>query len=247
MEEIKKFFKQIKWYEWLYMSVFISAIVILSIVFKSGWLIALNSLFGILTLFFVAKGKILGIIIGIIQCVMYIVICFYNRLYGEVIISCLISIPIMIAILVSWIRNLGVRDKIVKVNKSISPLEWVVSTLSVALISFALYFLLEYFNTANLIISTLSIFFGVMSDYLMVRRCEYGFVFEILCNVIKMCLWIFLVVQNNDLSYITTISQYLMYLSLNIVGMINWIRMKRRQNLSVDSQVIESKNCESNI
>lgn len=231
MEGLKTFFSQVKWYEWLYMPLFICTIIVLGCVFKAGALVIFNSLSGILTVFFLAKGKMIGNVLGVIQSVFYIVISYFNAFYGEVLLCCCITIPIYIASIISWARNLNSKDKIVKVNKSLGWVEWVVSILSAVVISIGIYFLLDFFNTANLLVSTLSVFSCLMAGYLVVRRSEYNFVFYILNNIVCICLWVYAILQNNELGYITTIVQYCMFLILNIFGVFNWIKIKKVQRL----------------
>ena len=231
MESIKKFLKQIKWYEWLYMSVFFCIISCLSCVFNSGPLITCNSLLGILTSFFLAKGKILGNFLGIVQSSLYIVMCYNNNYYGEIIVGACFTIPVYIASIISWARNLNKTDNIVKVNKNLSWQEWLCASLGDVMFTIGIFFLLDYFNTANLIISTLSVGSCAFARYLAVRRCEYNFLFQLPNNIMRMCLWIFVIIQKGDISYITTIIQYIMYLCLNIFGAFNWIRLKKIQRL----------------
>lgn len=231
MENIKSFFKQIKWYEWLYMSIFICIIICLSCIFDSSLLILFNSLLGILTVFFLAKGKMIGNILGIVQSSLYIIMCYFNKYYGEILVGVCFTIPIYIASIISWARNLNKTDNIVKINKSLSLTEWLLAGLGDILFSVGVFFLLDYFDTTNLIISTLSVAFCAMARYLAVRRNEYNFIFQILNNIMRMCLWIFVIVQKGDVSYITTIIQYVMYLSLNTFGVFNWIKLKKIQKL----------------
>ena len=231
MEGLKRFFGQVKWFEWLYMSLFICTIIVLGCVFKASALVIFNSLFGIFTTFFIAKGKILGTVLGLVQSSLYIVMCYYNQYYGEILVGACFTIPVYIASIISWTKNLNKRDKIVRINKNFSNLEWVLSLLADVVFSVGIYYLLRHFNTANLLVSTFSVGFCAMARYLTFRRSEYNFIFQILNNLMRMCLWIFVVVQNHDISYITTIVQYVMYLSLNTFGVFNWIKIKKVQRL----------------
>ncbi len=239
MERIKRFFGQAKWYEWLYMSLFICTIIVLSCLFKAGALVIFNSLFGILSVFFLAKGKMIGNVLGVVQSVLYIVISYFNAFYGEVLLCCCIYIPINIASIISWARNLNEKDKIVIINKSLGWVEWVVSILSAVVISIGIYFLLDYFNTANLLVSTLSVFSSLMAGHLVIRRSEYNFAFYILNNIVCICLWLYVILQNNKVGYITTIVQYCMFLILNILGVINWAKIKKSQEIK--NPILENK------
>ena len=151
--------------------------------------------------------------------------------YGEIIVGACFTIPVYIASIISWARNLNKTDNIVKVNKNLSWQEWLCASLGDVMFTIGIFFLLDYFNTANLIISTLSVGSCAFARYLAVRRCEYNFLFQLPNNIMRMCLWIFVIIQKGDISYITTIIQYIMYLCLNIFGAFNWIRLKKIQRL----------------
>lgn len=231
VDKLKKFFSQIKWYEYVYMLFFVSVLIVIGAVFRSSTIVIFNSLFGIFTVFFIAKGKLIGNFFGIIQCILYAVISYFNNFFGEVIICLAISIPIYVVSIISWLRNQNKKDNVVKVNKNISLKEWVCSLLVLALVSVGVYFLLKTFNTANLLVSVMSVVTLMMAGYLVVRRSEYNFVFYILNNIICICLWLTLVIKNGEIGYLATVVQYVIFLTLNIVGVFNWIRIKKIQNM----------------
>lgn len=213
------------------MSIFISVIIILGVVFHSSALVVFSSLFGVSAVFFIAKGKLVGNVLGIIQSVLYIVISYFNNFFGEVIICLAITIPIYIITIISWLKNQNKKDNVVKVNKSLSLKEWVVALLILTVLSIGVYFLLDAFNTANLLVSVMSVVSCMMAGYLVVRRSEYNFVFYIINNIVCICLWLTLVIKGAEVGYIATVVQYFIFLTLNVFGVYNWIKIKKIQNL----------------
>ncbi len=77
-EKMKAFFKQIKWWEYTFMSVFIVAIVVSGIVFKSSALTIFCSLFGIVGVFFIAKGMLIGQMISIVYGALYATMSYFK-------------------------------------------------------------------------------------------------------------------------------------------------------------------------
>ena len=230
-EKMKAFFKQIKWWEYTFMSVFIVAIVVSGIVFKSSELTIFCSLFGIVGVFFIAKGMLIGQMISIVYGALYATMSYFNHLYGEMIVTLAVTIPLYIATIISWMRNSSKKDKVVKVNKSLSVLEWCLFFVVSVGVGVGMYFMLRAFKTANLLISTFSVVALCMAGYLVVRRCEYNFIFYILSNIIGICLWMFTIIKESNITYIPTIILFCVLLFLNIFGMITWIKIKHIQNL----------------
>lgn len=241
MKAIKDFFKSFKWWEYVYMFLFSSVIIILGILFKSDILVIISAILGIFSVFFIAKGRILGNIVGIVQCVLYSIISAINLYYGEVVLSCCITIPTYVLSIITWIKNLTKKEKVVKVNRRISWKEWLSMFAVVAAIAVGVYYMLRAFNTANLLISTFGVAFTMCAGYLLVRRCEYSFVFYIFNNFSAITLWS-ITIANGQISNVPTLIQMLIFFILNIVGIINWVMLKRSQKEEIqDKQQIEEE------
>ncbi len=230
-EKFKMFFKQIKWWEYLLIAVSLSVVLALGIVFDSGWIVILSSVFGVLGVFFIAKGKIIGNFLAIIQSGLYCAMAYSNKLFGEFIVCLAVTIPLYIFTVVSWLRNNSKQDNVVKINKNIKKLEWLLIFAVASASAFGVYYLLRYFNTAHLLISTFSVMTCAIGGYLILRRSEFTFVFFIVNNLISICLWLFVIITNNNLAYIATIAQYGIFLILNSYGVYNWICIKRIQSM----------------
>ena len=226
----KRFLQQIRWYEWLYMFFFEATIITLGCVFGSNALVIICSALSVLSVFLTCKGIWVGALIGAIQAFMYCFICLNNQFYGEIISNVVISIPSYLISVYTWAKNANRGSKIVKVSKKISWKEWLISATIVVAITVAFYFILEVFNTRNLIWSTISLGIGIYAYYMMMRRCEYMFIFYIVANVVGVMLWIYNIINIGDMTTIPMLARYFMFFALNIYGFINWINMRRKQN-----------------
>lgn len=221
------------------MFLFFATVISLGIVFKSSYLVILNSIFGIITCFFAAKGMLLANFTGIIQIIMYIVMCVFNRYYGEIIVCCVISIPSYVLSAITWFRNRNKESNVVKVSKAISWKEWLIVVSVIAVISVGMYFLLQMFNTAGLVVSTISVGITALAGYLLMRRSEYNFIAFLVNNSICFVLWLNVVLQG-DISYITTCTNYVLYFSMNLFGIFNWLRLKKQQNTNQAETSLQS-------
>ncbi len=228
---MKAFFKNIKWYEWTFMSVCYVAIITLGIVFKSSALIILNSITGITATFLIAKGLWIGNVIGIIQVVLYCTMSFFNNLYGEMITCGIFSLSTYCFSIYSWLKNRKEGSNILKISNGLKWQEWISVIFALSGISVGMYFVLGALNTTNLIVSTICVGFSTLSYYLRIRRCEKNFIFSCLINVIKFVLWMSVILNGGGLNYIPTIVNYVIYFCINAFGLFYWIKLKKLQNL----------------
>ncbi len=233
---MKKFFENIKWYEWAMMAVFAVTLIAVSVVEHSSAVVICNSLIGIVAVFFVSKGLIIGQILGIVQGIVYCILSAQNRYFGEVIVCACVTIPLYLIAIFTWIKNRQDAN-VVKVNKrNFGLLEWAITLVVMAVVGVGVYFLLKAFNTANLILSTFSVVFTMTAGYLLVRRCEYSFVFYMISNMICIGLWTGLIVSIGDISLLPTVLCYCIFLILNIFGIVNWAKLKRTQKPAKDEK-----------
>ena len=96
-----------------------------------------------------------------------------------------------------------------------------------AAVTSAFYFILEYFNTANIIPSTLSVTTSFIAVYLTFRRSEYYAVAYAANDIILIILWI--LAAKTDISYVSVIVCFAMFLVNDLYGFISWKRMHKRQ------------------
>ena len=62
-------------------------------------------------------------------------------------------------------------------------------------------------------------------------RSEFSFIFYIISNIIGVAMWIALVIQDNNLSQLITFITSLTYLLINIFGIFNWLKLKKKQEV----------------
>lgn len=84
--------------------IFIILGIICIIIDPSCWFNVLDMYILMVNIDLVARGKLVGIVIGIIECLLYAFICYKTQLYGEIVKMFCISIPLNTISLISWIR-----------------------------------------------------------------------------------------------------------------------------------------------
>ena len=136
------------------------------------------------------------------------------------------TLPLMIVGLVNWLKHQD--DTKTVIIKEITKRELVLVLLSQIIMFGCYYYVLKYFNTNNLIISTLSIVASLIATYLTARRSEYGFIGFIINDLILITLWGIPVITGS-LALIPVLLCPLLLLINDIYGVYNWKRLREKQ------------------
>lgn len=217
---MKKIFKNWSKFEVILLITSIVIIIFSGIISKSEILTVFTSISGVLCALLMAKGKVISQVVGLVEIVLYTILSYKNEYYGEVIIYITVQLPLYIVGIVSWIKNKNEETETVNKNK-INKIEWIL-LLFVNMFAFiALYKILQYFNTKQLIVSTISMITSLSATYLLARRSKYGFIFYILNDVILILLWGVPILQG-DLTLIPILIEPVILFINDSYGWKNW-------------------------
>ena len=195
---MKKIFKDWTRFEQILLLGSLITIITAGIFCKSNILTIVCSVTGIFVALTQAKGKVISQFIGLILVVLYSILSYQNKYYGEVLIYIFIMFPLFISGIISWIKNIDKETNTVIENK-LNKKEWIILILISVILFIGLYNLLKYFNTSQLFVSTLSMVMSLFATYLVVRRSKYGFLFYICNDIILFILWGIPVISGNVL------------------------------------------------
>ena len=194
---------------------------------KDGFITLVASLLGVTSIIINAKGNPSGQILMIIFSILYGIISFNCAYYGEMITYLGMTAPMAVIAFISWFRNPYGDGKEVKVN-SIKLSEVLFMLIIGAGVTFVFYFILKFFHTSHLIISTLSVLTSFIAVYLMFRRSVFFSLAYALNDIVLMILWGLVCLK--DTSYVSVTVCFMMFLVNDIYGFISWNRMEKRQN-----------------
>jgi len=187
----------------------------------------ISSLVGVTALIFIAKGMLIGQVLGLIFATFYGVISFFFQYYGETITYLCMSAPVGIAALVSWAKNPYRGAAEVKVaNMTRGKTAFMI--LATTAVTVAFYFILRVLGTANLIPSTVSVATSFAASYLTYCRSPWYALAYALNDVVLVILWTLATIESS--SYFPMIICFVVFLVNDIYAFYNWRRMKRRQN-----------------
>lgn len=225
---MKNPFRALTKFEWGLYIFSIVAIIVCAILAKNiDPITAAALLVGATGLIFCAKGEPIGQILIVVFALLYGYISLTFRYYGEMITYLGLSAPVAIAAVVAWIRNPYEKGKsevkVEKLSKKTVILMWIFTVV----ITVAFYFILKFFDTPNLIFSTLSVATSFLASYLTYFRSPFYAVGYAANDIVLIVLWVLASMQ--DTSYIPMVVCFVVFLLNDSYGFINWQRMKKRQ------------------
>lgn len=228
MEKVKGLISYFSKFEIILWSFSVLSIIISFIVFdRSNYLTLCASLIGVTSLIFCAKGNPFGQILMIIFSIIYGIISYSFSYFGEMITYLGMTLPMSVFALVSWLRNPYKESKsevaVAKLKKKDIPL----IIISALVVTIAFYFILKHFNTANLLPSTFSVTTSFIAAFLTYKRSPFFALAYATNDIVLIVLWV--LATKEDISYISVIICFIVFLFNDLYGFSNWLRMQKRQ------------------
>lgn len=223
--KVFKYFSKFEWALWGSSLFLIAAFYCL---FDPSSPLALTaSLLGATSLIFCAKGNPFGQVLMIIFSVLYGIISYSFAYYGEMITYICMTGPMAVFALISWLRNPYNGNKSeVKVNR-LKRAEIVFMMILTLIVTVIFYFILKFFNTANLLPSTVSVTTSFIAVYLTFRRSPYFALAYATNDIVLIVLWAIATMEN--VSYISVVVCFITFLVNDLYGFVSWKRMEKRQ------------------
>ena len=228
MNKIKRLFRYFSRVEKIILFSSLSFIILAFLIFdRENYLTLIASVLGAISLIFNAKGKPIGQVFIIIFSFLYGYISFGFGYYGEMITYLGMSAPMATLSLISWLRHpFKGNHAEVQINK-LKYYDIIIGALLAVFVTVAFYFILSYFNTANLIVSTLSVATSFFAAYFLFRRSPYFALAYAVNDIVLIILWILASIE--DISYLSVIICFTSFLVNDTYSFINWKRMQKIQ------------------
>ncbi len=196
----------------------IMLIIISFLVFdRENYLTLTASVVGATALIFNAKGNPAGQLLIVVFSILYGIISFTFAYYGEMITYLGMTAPMAVFAFLSWLRNpYGGNRAEVKVNR-LKEREPVFMLALTAVITFIFYFILKFFAVTT----------SFLAVYLTFRRSAYFALAYAANDIVLIVLWTLAVLS--DISYLSVIVCFIMFLVNDVYGYISWTKMQKRQ------------------
>lgn len=223
---IKDFFIRLTAFEWL-LWLGSAAMITVSYLLAGEYdiLTLIASLIGVTALIFTAKGNVLGPVILIFFSLFYGYISFTQQYYGEIFTYVGMSAPVSAVSVITWLKNPYSSNE-VKVSK-LTTKTMTVLLIATVVVTVLFYFILKVFGTASLIISTISVATSFLASMLTTLRSPFYAAAYALNDIVLIVLWI--IASAGDISCITMVVCFVVFLINDLYGLINWLKMQKKQ------------------
>lgn len=195
------------------------------------------SLIGVTALIFLAKGNVIGQILTIVFGLIYAIISYQYHYYGEMITYLGMTAPIALLSAITWLKhpyeNKKMEVEVTHLKKSQIQRMIIFSII----VTFIFYFILNFFNTANLVISTISITTSFLASYLMLYRNPTYALAYAANDIVLIILWV--LACFDSISHLPVVICFFMFFFNDIYAFFNWKRIHNKQKQSRLSKNIE--------
>lgn len=186
------------------------------------------ALIGVTSLVFAAKGNVWAQILMIVFSILYGIISFRFRYWGEMITYLAMTMPMAVWSTITWLKNPS------KENKNEVQIQKLTSTHIISLVFFGIivtavfYFILLRLNTPNLLFSTISITTSFVAVSLTMLRSSYYAVGYAANDIVLIILWSLASMQNPV--YIPVTINFVIFFLNDVYGFVNWKKRELRQS-----------------
>lgn len=198
---------------------------------RESYMTLVASLIGVTSLIFNAKGNPFGQLLMIVFSLLYGVISYTFSYFGEMITYLGMTAPMALAALISWLRHPFGGNRTEVAVGGLKPREpWLMLALTI-LVTVIFYFILDFFRTANLIPSTLSVTTSFLAVYLTFRRSPWFALAYAANDIVLIILWTLAAATN--ITYVSVIVCFAAFLANDLYGFVSWRAMQKRQQCAV--------------
>lgn len=225
--KFKNPFSSLTKFEWMLWGISSVTVVLTQAFAPQGSIVSmLASLIGAAALIFIAKGNVIGQILMIAFAILYGIISYHFRYFGEMITYLGMSAPMAVLAAISWIKHPYRDSDCVKVDR-LTKGKISILCLLILLVTVAFYLILGALDTSNLVISTVSVSTSFLAAALTYLRSPYYALGYAANDVVLIVLWVLASVV--DISYLSMVVCFIMFLVNDLYGFTNWRRMQRKQ------------------
>lgn len=186
------------------------------------------SLIGVVALIFVAKGDVTGQFLCILFSIFYAFVSWKQRYYGEMMTYVCMSLPASLASVISWLKHPYSKERQEVRMIHMRPRDWLLTVSLAAVVTFCFYWILRYFGTAALPVSTVSVATSFFAAFLLWRRSPFYALGYAANDVVLIVLWCIAAVK--DPSAWAMVACFAMFLCNDLYALYNWLRVRGRQS-----------------
>lgn len=214
--------------EWSIWLVSIIIVLISNLATKDFDLLTLvAALTGVTSLIFAAKGNVWGQVLMILFSILYGIISFRFRYWGEMMTYLGMTLPMAVWSTITWIENPSENNGNEVQIQSLSKKHIVALCISGIIVTAVFYYILKSFNTSNIIFSTISIITSFIAASLTMLRSSYYAVWYAANDVVLIILWV--LASLKDPAYIPVVVNFSIFFMNDMYGFMSWKQRELEQ------------------
>jgi len=223
-----KSFENLRWYEWLMMAgmILIGGYYMITDTTHPTWYLVINfisSVMGVCCIFLTAHASWPNWLFAMVNTILYIVILWYNKVYGTMALELFYYMPTNIIGLIAWRKHLDTVEEDKCKAKVLSTKEKMIMLLVVAVSTIIYHAILEAIGGATAWLDAMAVSIGIIATYYSIKRYADQYLLWLITDVVAVAQWIIL----KDPIMITKKS---IYLIMAVVGLVNWMKLQRERN-----------------
>lgn len=182
---------------------------------------------GVTSLIFAAKGNVWAQILIILFSILYGVISFRFHYWGEMITYLGMTMPMAVWSTITWIMHPSDDGRQVQIAQLTRKHVLWLSFFTV-IVTAVFWYILKYFDTPNMVFSTLSVTTSFIAASLSMLRTSWFAFFYAMNDLVLIVLWVSASLQNPQ--YIPVVVNFAIFLVNDLYGFVCW---KRRENMRI--------------
>lgn len=228
MNLLVKSFKDLHWYEWAMFAamILIGGYYMLTDTTHPTWYLVINfvsSVMGVCCIFLTAHASRVNWFFAIINTALYIIILYYNKVYGTFALELFYYMPTNIIGLLAWKKHPDSVDEEKCLAKVMNWKQRGIMLLVVAVSTLVYHQILAAIGGATAWLDAMAVAIGIIATYFEIKRYADQYILWLITDVIVVIQWIIL----KDPIMITKKS---IYLIMAAIGLYNWIKLQRERN-----------------
>lgn len=229
MRTIINYFKDWNLFERVWLFLFTSIVIVLSLYWKDSLIGIICSLTGIWCVILVAKGRISNYIVGTVNVLLYVIISYSQKYYGEVMLNALYFLPMQFIGFYLWNKNKDLKRKgTVKIKLMTNKHRIITSVLSISIFIIYGYFL-QSLGGSLPFIDSMSTIFSIVAMLLMVYGFVEQWVLWIIVDVVTIILWATVLINGG--TDVSVLVMWVAYLFNAMYGLFNWVKLYKVQEV----------------
>lgn len=185
---------------------------------------------GITSLIFAAKGNVWAQFLMIAFSILYGIISFRFRYWGEMITYLGMTLPMAVWSAVTWLRNPSSGNASEVAIQKLGKKQFLILLGLSAVVTVGFCFLLWYLDTPNLLFSTISVTTSFLAASLTMLRSSYYALGYAANDLVLVILWGLAAMENPV--YIPVIINFMIFFLNDMYGFLSWRKRERIQELS---------------